>query len=112
LLVVERNNHGTGILALTEAVCGYERIYHGHGQPGWLTTTVTRPAVLSLLNAALVENPELFMSRKLLGECRSFIRNLDGSTAAAAGAHDDRVMAMAIGLGARGELLGRSASSS
>jgi hypothetical protein len=69
---------------------------------------VTRPAVLGLLNAALVEHPELFMSRKLLAECRSFVRHVDGSAAAAAGTHDDRVMAMAIGLAVRRELLVRA----
>jgi hypothetical protein len=113
MLVVERNNHGSGVLALAEAVCGYPRIYRqGNsplGQPGWLTTSVSRPAVLGMLNAALVEQPELFMSRRLLGECRSFVRHVDGSAAAAAGTHDDRVMAMAIGLAARAEVAGRGA---
>jgi hypothetical protein len=47
------------------------------------------------------------MSERLLGECRSFIRLPNGRTGARAGTHDDRVMAMAIGLGARAELLGR-----
>lgn len=108
-LIVERNNHGSGILALAETVCDYERIYRqGNvplGQAGWLTTSVSRPAILGRLNAALVETPEIFMSRKLLAECRSFVRQADGSTGAASGTHDDRVMAMAIALAARSELL-------
>jgi hypothetical protein len=108
VLVIERNNHGTGVLALCESVCGYGRIYREHnagwGQLGWLTTSVSRPAVLGRLNAALVENAGLFMSRKLLAELRSFIRHADGSTGAAGGTHDDRVMAMAIGLAARAEV--------
>jgi hypothetical protein len=37
-LVVERNNHGSGVLALAETVCGYRRIYRQGGQAGWLTT--------------------------------------------------------------------------
>jgi hypothetical protein len=41
----------------------------------------------------------------LLSECRSFVRLKNGSGGARAGAHDDRVMAMAIGLAARAELL-------
>ena len=45
--------------------------------------------------------------QELLGECRSFVRLPNGRTGARAGTHDDRVMAMAIGLGARAELLGR-----
>lgn len=104
-LVVERNNHGSGILAHIEEGCHYERIYSQHGKAGWLTNSVTRPAILGSLDAALVERPECFKSRKLLAECRSFVRMRDGSTGARPGTHDDRVMAMAIALAARAELL-------
>jgi hypothetical protein len=104
-LVVERNNHGSGVLALAETVCKYGRIYRQAGQPGWLTTSLSRPAALGRLEAALVEQPERFHSRRLLAECRSFVRLPDGRTGARAGTHDDRVMAMAIALGARAELL-------
>jgi hypothetical protein len=104
-LAVERNNHGSGALALLESVCKYPRIYAQAGQPGWLTTSLSRPAALGRLGAALVERPESFQSRRLLGECRSFVRQPDGRTGARAGTHDDRVMAMAIALAARAELL-------
>jgi hypothetical protein len=107
-LVVERNNHGSGVLAHVETSCKYARVYMQGGQPGWLTNSVSRPAVLGRLDAALVEQPERFQSRRLLGECRSFVRLPNGGTGARAGTHDDRVMAMAIGLGARAELLGKS----
>jgi hypothetical protein len=105
VLVVERNNHGTGVLALCESVCGYSPIFRQNNQPGWLTTSISRPAILGQLNAALVDCPGLFMSRKLLAELRSFVRHPDGSAGAAGGTHDDRVMAMAIALAARSELL-------
>ena len=88
-------------------MCGYGRIYRQGGQAGWLTTSLSRPAALGRLDAALVEQPERFQSRRLLGECRSFVRLPNGGTGARAGTHDDRVMAMAIGLGARAELLGK-----
>jgi hypothetical protein len=108
-LVVERNNHGSGILALLESVCKYARIYMQGGrlggQLGWLTTSLSRPAALGRLDAALVEQPERFQSRRLLGECRSFVRLPDGRSGARAGTHDDRIMAMAIGLAARAEML-------
>jgi hypothetical protein len=107
-LVVERNNHGSGVLALIETACGYERVYRQGGQAGWLTTSVSRPAVLGRLDAWLVERPDCFQSRKLLAECRSFVRLPDGGSGARPGTHDDRVMAMAIGLGAREELLGKA----
>ncbi len=100
-LVVERNNHGSGVLALAETACSYARIYRQGGQAGWLTTLLSRPAALGRLDAALVETPERFQSRRLLAECRSFVRMPDGGTGARAGTHDDRVMAMAIALAAR-----------
>jgi len=108
-IVVERNNHGSGVLAHLEMGCKYARIFKQDGQAGWLTTSLSRPAVLGRLDAALVDEPGRFMSRRLLGECRSFVRLPNGRTGARAGTHDDRVMAMAIGMGARAELLGRKA---
>lgn len=106
-LAVERNNHGSGVLALAETVCKYGRIYREDGQAGWLTTVLSRPSMLGRLGAALVECPRCFLSRELLLECRTFVRHRDGSTGAQNGAHDDRVMAMAVALGVREELVGR-----
>jgi hypothetical protein len=103
-LVVERNNHGSGVLAYVESSCRYKRVYWQGGQAGWLTTSVSRPAALGRLGAALVECPGCFQSKRLLAECRSFVRLQNGGTGARAGTHDDRVMAMAIALGARSEI--------
>ncbi len=114
-VVVERNNHGSGVLAYLESPCECERVYwqggRQNGQPGWLTTSLSRPAALGRLGAALVDEPMRFQSRRLLAECRTFVRLPNGNAAARAGAHDDRVMAMAIGLAAREEMLRRAASS-
>jgi hypothetical protein len=63
--------------------------------------------MLARMSAVLVESPEIFQSRKLLAECRSFVRLRNGGMGARSGAHDDRVMAMALGLAAREELLGK-----
>lgn len=105
-LVVERNNHGSGILWTLEHL-GYREIYAGRdGAQGLLTTSVSRPAMLARLGQAIVEEPGLFFSRKFLAECRSFVRKRDGNCGARSGTHDDRVMAMAIGLEARNGLLG------
>ena len=111
-IVVERNNHGSGVLAHLGTACRYEKVYcqggRRGGEPGWLTTSLSRPAALGRLDAALVDEAERFMSRRLLSECRSFVRLPNGSAGAGAGTHDDRVMAMAIGLAAREELLASS----
>jgi hypothetical protein len=106
-LVVERNNHGSEQLGLL-AMKGYVRIFVGSdGKPGFLTTAVSRPAVLAEMALVLAETPEVFQSRKLLAECRTFVRQPNGEVRARNGTHDDRVMAMAIGLAARREILGR-----
>jgi hypothetical protein len=105
LVVVERNNHGSGILAYLESPCAYPHIFAQNGQPGFLTTSLSRPAMLGRLGAALVEEPDRFLSRRLLEECRSFVRLPNGSSGARAGMHDDRVLAMAIALAAREQSL-------
>ena len=104
-LVVERNNHGAEQLGLLKDK-GYLRIYSGEdGKPGLLTTSVSRPQMLAKMALALADSPEVFQSRKLLAECRSFVRLPNGGIGARSGAHDDRVMAFAIALTAREELL-------
>jgi len=103
-LVVERNNHGSGVLAYLHGVSKYTRIYTQNGQDGWLTSVVHRPRMLGALAAALVETPGVFFSKRLLIECRSFVRHRNGKVGASAGAHDDCVMAMAMALCVRDEL--------
>ena len=104
LLVVERNNHGSGVLAYLHGVSKYPRIYTQDEQDGWLTSAVHRPRMLGALAAALVETPGIFFSKRLLQECRSFVRQRNGKVGASAGAHDDCVMAMAMALCVREEL--------
>jgi hypothetical protein len=105
LVAVERNNHGSGVLAHLRGVCGYQKLYQQGGQDGWLTTAISRPRMLGLLGSALVETPGIFSSERLLRECRSFVRQENGRTEAQAGEHDDCVMAMAIALAVREERL-------
>ena len=103
-LVVERNNHGAGVLAYLHGVCRYARIYQQDGQDGWLTSSLSRPRMIGELGSALVETPGIFSSERLLKECRGFVRLRNGRTEAQAGSHDDCVMAMAIALSARAEM--------
>jgi hypothetical protein len=106
LVAVERNNQGYGVLAHLKDL-QYENLYEQNGQEGWLTSVVTRPAMIENLAAVLVEQPELFHSPRLLEEMKTFVRQGDGRTEAAEGAHDDCVMAMAIALAVRREDAGR-----
>lgn len=106
LVAVERNNQGHGVLAHLKDI-GYENLYGQGGQEGWLTSVVTRPAMIENLAAVLVEQPELFRSLRLLEEMKTFVRHADGHAEAAEGAHDDCVMAMAIALAVRREDAGR-----
>lgn len=104
-VVVERNNIGSGVLAYLESSCSYERIFRQNEQPGWLTTSFSRPAAVNKLSVALVNHAGMIQSRRLLNECRTFVRLPNGGMGARPGAHDDLVMAMSIGLAAREEML-------
>ncbi|HZR57147.1 MAG TPA: terminase [Terriglobales bacterium] len=105
LLAVERNNHGYGVLAhlRTQEVLN---IFRDGGQDGWLTSAVSRPAMIENLVAVLAVQPSLFQSGRFLNECRTFVRHVDGSSGAMVGTHDDCVMAMAIAMGARRKAVG------
>ena len=106
LVAVERNNHGYGVLAHLRDL-PYDNVFLQNGQEGWLTSAASRPAMIENLAMVLMAKPELFHSPRLLGEFRTFVRHADGNAAAAEGAHDDCVMAMAIALAVRREEAGR-----
>jgi hypothetical protein len=57
--------------------------------------------MLERFGAILRMSPELFQSRRLLEECRTFVRHSDGRIAALEGSHDDAIMAMAMALAVR-----------
>jgi hypothetical protein len=101
LLVVERNNHGAGVIAHLSNMQRKPRVFESGEVPGWLTTALNKPEVIARLGALLVESPQIFMSRRLLAECRTFVNLQGGRTGAANGSHDDLVMAMAIAQAAR-----------
>lgn len=104
LVAVERNNHGAAVLAYL-GMSGGLRLYEQGGLAGWLTTAASKPPMISRLGGLLTEEPWLFQSRRMLLECRSYVTQAGGGTGAAAGAHDDCVMATAIAHAVRAELL-------
>jgi hypothetical protein len=106
LVAVERNNHGSGVLACLRAR-EYPRMFMQKDQDGWLTSAVSRPAMIENLALALMEAPMSFHSLRLLTECRTFVRYANGNTGAAPGTHDDCVMALAIAWSVRMAEAGR-----
>lgn len=101
LLIVERNNHGAGVIAYLTSSVKYPRLYQQDGQPGWLTTALSRPGLLKQVERLVVESAECVMSARLLREMKTFVRDARGRTGAAPGQHDDLVMAMGLGLAVR-----------
>ena len=101
LLIVERNNHGAGVLAYLAGVVRYARVYRQDGQEGWLTTALSRPRMLGQVERLLSEAAESILSARLLREMKTFVRDARGHVGAAAGQHDDLVMAMGLGMAVR-----------
>ena len=63
---------------------------------GFITTSVSRPIIISNLVTIMRENLQLETDRETLKEMTTFIKRDDGKSAACDGAHDDLVMASAI----------------
>lgn len=64
---------------------------------GFVTNGQTRPMILNHLIEVVRENTEFFNDRLSLEEMLTFVRNEKGRMEAKNGAHDDLVMALAIG---------------
>lgn len=85
---------------------GYENLYMskkmttGADVPenyyGFVTSSITRPIVISNLVSVMRENIYLETDRETLKEMTTFVKHNDGKQAASNGAHDDLVMASAI----------------
>jgi hypothetical protein len=105
LVAVERNNHGSAVLAYLESSERYGRVYRDRqrGEAGWLTTSASKPEMVARIGVLLRESPLMFKSRRLLGECRTFVAGERGRAGAANGAHDDLVMAMGVAQAVRAE---------
>ena len=107
LLAVERNNHGMAVLAYLDTTEHYANVYKSGGAAGFITTAASKPTMVALMGSLLNESPQIFLSRRLLAECRTFIAFVDGTTGAANGAHDDCFMAMAVAQSVRMEILNK-----
>lgn len=63
---------------------------------GFITSSVTRPIIISNLVSVMRQDPYLETDRETLKEMISFVRHSDGRQSAANGTHDDLVLACAI----------------
>ena len=107
-IAVEDNGPGlTCLLKLKEL--GYPRLYRhrrlnledGHESSeklGWHTDGRTRVLALTALRSATRQQSLTIRDQELLKELSTFCRQKDGSYKANSGCHDDRVMAIAIGV--------------
>lgn len=68
---------------------------------GWVTSPKTRPQMLATLHTVMDEEPGLVVSTWTLGEMITFVYDENRKPQAAAGEHDDLVMAAAIAHTAR-----------
>lgn len=85
---------------------GYENLYVSRslstdidrieGFYGFVTTSISRPIIISNLVSIMRENIYLETDRKTLIEMSTFVKNSGGKCAGASGSHDDLVMASAI----------------
>jgi hypothetical protein len=65
---------------------------------GWLTTVVSRPQLLALLDDAIRSRAITVRDPTTLMECRTFVIKPSGKAEAEAGKHDDCVIALALAL--------------
>lgn len=65
---------------------------------GWLTSKITRPVMLDELSEAVREGTVLIYSPDTIREMFTFVRDDEGRPGAQEGAHDDRVISLAITL--------------
>jgi hypothetical protein len=99
-IAIERNNHGHAVLQSVLAGQKYpqERVYRApDGKFGWLTNEITRSAALDALEEAHRTGFWASPDARVVGEQRTFIVNKHGKAEASSGAHDDLIMASAIG---------------
>ena len=96
LLIPEANNHGIAVLGELRRA-GYGHVYRRRdGEPGFLTTQSTKAAMIGSLAAYIRQDAGRIRDRETIRECLSYVYDDKGHTNAVWGAHDDRVIALAL----------------
>lgn len=94
----ERNNHGHAVIQALQREHKYPRVYRHHDDKlGWLTNEASRSPMLDALDASHRRGVFRTSDTSLLGQMRTFVVGPTGKAEASRGAHDDLVMAAAIG---------------
>lgn len=109
-LIAVENNHDSGgtVLVKLQQELRYPRLYKSKrynrrtNRPtevlGWRTTVETRPVMLDRLSEAVRNESLTIPCEESIAEMMSFVRGDDGKPQAQEGAHDDRVISLAIAL--------------
>lgn len=98
LLVVERNNHGHAVLQGLAREQRYSYIFAGSDKrAGWVNSEPARATALAALQQAHVDKHWHSRERESLAEMLKFVVLPNGRAEAASGAHDDLILAHAIG---------------
>ncbi len=104
-IVVERNETGHSVLNSIINVIQYGRVYHSVdpmtgtvGKPGWLTNAPSKRIMIDEGMKVLGSSSIRTWDEELVKELRMYRRNEDGTFSAPPGRHDDRVMALLMGL--------------
>ncbi len=104
-IVVERNETGHSVLNSIINTIQYGRVYHSVdpmtgtiGKPGWLTNAPSKRIMIDEGMKVLGSSSIRTWDEELVKELRMYRRNEDGTFSAPPGRHDDRVMALLMGL--------------
>jgi len=105
MVVVERNSIGFELLEDLQALGTIPLYHHSDGKPGFPTTASTRPLLVGLMKRSLEDNPDLVSLPSLADELIHIQIKNSGKVEAGYGHHDDLVMAFALALKGREEML-------
>ena len=97
-VAVERNNHGHAVLRALAAEQHYPSIFRDRdGQPGWINHATSRSVALAQLEGDIRKGVFRTLDKAMVGQLLTFVVSKEGKPEAAKGAHDDLVLAPAIG---------------
>lgn len=98
MVAVERNNHGSAVLATFRLLGFPDVVMDSDGAPGLQTNLKTKPLMIDLVAEALRDDLCAVRTQATLDEMLVYRREPNGSTSAPSGYHDDRIISWAKAL--------------